>query len=62
MKTIYLPITRREAMLCWDAVCPECGVTAWMATDEAVARGPRRPSGSSLLLPAMMTVRHECNA
>jgi hypothetical protein len=61
MKTLELTITRREAMLCWDAVCPECGVTAWMVTDEAVARAPRRPSGSSALFPVAMTVRHECH-
>jgi len=56
-----VPIERNDKTLSWNAVCPECKECVFMVTDEAVAHGPRRPSGSSLLLPVTMTARHDCD-
>jgi hypothetical protein len=49
-----------DKTMSWNAICKECKECVFMVTKEAVAIGPRRPSGSSLLLPVTMTVRHKC--
>lgn len=55
-----VPIEYSTKTLSWNAVCPNCKRCVFMVTDEAAIRGPRRPSGSSELLPVTMTARHEC--
>jgi len=58
-----IPIRRNDRTMSWEAVCPDCERLVFMVTDEAVAQGPRRVSGSSQLLPVTdMTARHECEA
>ena len=56
----YVPVVREEATNSWTARCPLCKVLLYMATDEAVALSPRRPSGSSLLIP-IMPIQHRCS-
>jgi len=56
-----VPIERNDKTLSWNAICPECKKCVFMVTDEAVAHGPRRESGSSQLLPVTMTARHDCD-
>lgn len=58
--TKYIRIERDNSTESWNAVCPDCKAVVYMVTAEAVARGPRRESGSSALLPVTMSVRHEC--
>lgn len=60
--TKYVRIERDDATDSWSAVCPGCKEVVYMVTYEAVAYGPRRPSGSSQLLPVTMSARHECEA
>ena len=61
MSTKSIRIMRNEATFSYEANCPDCKKQVFMVTDEAIRNGPRRESGSSLLLPAMMTASHECD-
>jgi hypothetical protein len=53
-------IARDDSTLSYRAVCPDCKEVVFMVTYEAIYRGPRRESGSSLLLPVIMSVPHDC--
>lgn len=55
-----VPIEWDRKTLSWNATCKACKTLVFMVTQEAVVRGPSRPSGSSCLLPVTMTVRHKC--
>lgn len=55
-----VPIEWSDKTLSYNAVCPACGKCVFMVTAEAIKVGPRRPSGSSLLLPVTMAVPHAC--
>ena len=57
-----VPIEWSDKTLSYNAVCPDCRKCVFMVTDEAILRGPRRPTGSSLLLPVTMKARHDCEA
>lgn len=56
----YVPIKWNEATLSWNAVCGDCKELLFMLTREATVNAPRRPSGSTTLLPVTMSVHHEC--
>lgn len=55
-----IPIEHDNKTLSWNAVCPDCKTCVFMVTEEAIVLGPRRPSGSSMLLPVTMTAQHNC--
>lgn len=56
-----VPIQWSDKTLSWNAICKDCKRCVFMVTAEAIAVGPRRATGSSELLPALMTARHECD-
>jgi hypothetical protein len=49
-----------DKTLSWNAICPNCKKCVFMVTDEAIRSAPRRPTGSSLLLPVIMSAPHDC--
>jgi hypothetical protein len=51
-----------EKTLSYNAVCKDCRKCVFMVTMEAIRSGPKRPSGTSLLLPVTMSAQHECEA
>jgi len=60
MSAKRVPIEWSARTLSWNAICPDCKRCVFMVTDEAAVSGPRRPSGSSLLLPVTMRAPHDC--
>ena len=62
MPVIRVKIEYNVKALAYVARCNACKTTVYMVTDEAIRAAPRRPSGSSQLLPVVMTVPHTCTA
>jgi hypothetical protein len=56
----YVPIEWNNATLSWNSICGDCKELLFMLTKEATINAPRRPSGSTALLPVTMSIHHEC--